>query len=244
MQRNPRLSAVILDLDGTLVDSNDAQAMAWLEALREAGFRRASFERLRPLMGLGNERVLTHSSGMSLESREGRQIMENRARIFSRRYLPGVKPFLGTRALLERFHRQGLKLVVATSAGLDEALGLIWAAGIPDLLDDAVTGSDLAHAGGGRSLLEAALSQCGCEPGGALFLGVTPYDVEAARHAGMKFVAVRCGGWAEAALDGATAIYRDARDLLNNYSTSPFAAAAPATFATPGAAPVRASGQR
>lgn len=236
MYRNEALTAVILDLDGTLVDSNDAHAMAWLEALREAGFKQTSFERIRPLIGLGTDRLLPHAAGVSAQSTEGRHIVENRARIFSKRYLPGVRPFPNVRQLLERMKRQGLKLVVATSAGPDEALALLWVAGVPDLLDDAVTGSDVARTKPDPDLIELALSQCGCPRESVLMLADTPYDIEAGRRARVSVVALRCGGWADAALAGAVAIYKDPKTLVREYSRSVFFPAAVAA-ATPYASP-------
>jgi phosphoglycolate phosphatase-like HAD superfamily hydrolase len=119
--------------------------------------------------------------------------------------------------------RQGLKLIVVSTAGLDEVLSLIWAAGVPDLLDDALTGNDLLHEGDAdESIIEVAARRYAPDRGSAIFLGDTPYDVETGRTAGIGVVALRCGGWADASLVGAAAVYRDPRELLSNYSMSPF----------------------
>jgi phosphoglycolate phosphatase-like HAD superfamily hydrolase len=232
MSRSRRPTTVILDVDGTLVNSNDAQAMAWLEALRDAGFRHASFERIRPLIGMEPGALLAHAVGVAADSIEGRNILDNRAHTFARRYLPGVKPVSGVRPLLERMKRQGLSLIVASASGLDETLGLIWAAGVPDLLDDAITYNDVTGAAA-SSLLELALAQAGVPGEAVLLLADTPYDIDAGSHAGVDVVVFRSGGWADAALEGAVAIYRDPRDLLRHYSLSPFFPAAVASYAAP-----------
>jgi len=110
---------VLVDVDGTLLDSNDAHASAWVEALREAGHR-ATFEKVRPLIGKGGDNLLAEVAGLSEDSSEGAAIGDRRARIFRDKYLPSVKPFPCVRDVLQRLHRDGYRLVVATSAQEDE----------------------------------------------------------------------------------------------------------------------------
>lgn len=213
---------VILDLDGTLVSSNDAHAMAWMEAMREAGFRRASFERLRPLIGLDAATLLQQALGVDARTDVGQAMIERRRQIFTRRYLPGVKPALGVKPLLEKMHRQGIRLVLATTAGDDEAARLIKVAGVGHLLDDAVTGDDLARTAGDGDALRVAIERCRSDRAQLVFIGDTPYDVEAGRRARVRVVALRCGGWADSTLEGAVAIFNNPGDLHDRYARSPF----------------------
>lgn len=213
---------VILDLDGTLVASNDAHAMAWMEAMREAGHRRVSFERLRPLIGLGAGPLLEQAIGVDARSDAGQTLIERRRQIFTRRYLPGIRPALGVKPLLEKMHRQGLRLVLATTAGDDEAARLIKVAGVGHLLDDAVTGDDLARTYGDGDILRVALERCRSDRQQIVYVGDTPYDIEAGRRARVRVVALRCGGWADATLEGAIAIFNNPGDLHDRYARSPF----------------------
>src|SRR5215216_3989984 len=107
------VKGVILDVDGTLVDSNDAHAHAWVEALAEFGIQ-VEFEKVRSLIGMGGDKLLPEVSGISEETPEGKQISKRRSEIFKERYLPNIKPFPKTKELLRRMRDDGLKLVVAS----------------------------------------------------------------------------------------------------------------------------------
>jgi phosphoglycolate phosphatase-like HAD superfamily hydrolase len=231
-RRLRRRRAVILDVDGTLLDSNEAHALAWLVALHDFGHE-VALELLRPLIGMAPERVIYHAIGAPRDPDEGRDILRRKSQIFRTWYLPRLLPFVGTRALLQRMKRDGLHLIAATMAGADEAAELIQASGIGDLLDARVTGSDIEN-WPDSELVAAALSRSRCSPESVLLLGDTPYDIAAGSRAGVDVVALRCGGWRDAALRGAAAVYNDACDLLRNYSTSPFFSA---TTAAPYASP-------
>jgi len=95
---------VLLDIDGTLLDSNDAHAMSWVDALEEHGLHglAVTFERVRPLIGMGGDKLLAKIAKIDHESKEGEAISKRRRAIFETRYLPRLVPFEGARALLER----------------------------------------------------------------------------------------------------------------------------------------------
>ena len=217
--------AAILDVDGTLIDSNDAHAHAWVDTFAEFG-RDLPFERVRPLIGMGGDKLLPEISGLSKDSEDGEKLSERRTQIFRERYVPTLRPFPHARELLERMRADGLKLVVATSARESELEGLLRAAGVEDLLHDTTTSSDAEHSKPDPDIVQAALDRSGCDADSAVMLGDTPYDIEAATKAGITIVALRCGGWGDDDLGGAAAIYEDPADLLAQYETSPFARAA------------------
>ncbi len=125
--RPPR--AALLDVDGTLVDSNDQHARAWVDAFREAG-RDVPYERVRPLIGMGGDKVMPRVIGVDAKSEEGERISARRSEILKERYLPEVRGLPQARALLERMRRAGLTLVVATSAKADEYERLVRIAGV------------------------------------------------------------------------------------------------------------------
>jgi HAD superfamily hydrolase (TIGR01509 family) len=218
-----RLKAVILDVDGTLIDSNDAHAHAWVDAGAEFGHEIA-FGEVRRLIGMGGDKVLPAVTGLEEESEEGERIKERRGEIFRSRYLAQLQAFPRARELLERFRADGLALVVASSASKDDLGKLLKQAGIADLIEAKADSDDAEESKPDPDIVRAALDGAGCAPGEAVMLGDTPYDVEASRRAGVPCVALRCGGWGDADLADAVAIYDDPADLLARYDQSPFAA--------------------
>ncbi len=215
------IHGVILDVDGTLVDSNDAHAHAWVAALAEHGYG-VLFERVRPLIGMGGDKLLPAVGGPDEQSEEGRQISARRAEIFKTTFLPSIEAFPRTRELLERMRERGMRLVVASSAKKDELDALLSIAGAQDLVEQRTSSSDAGSSKPDPDIVQVALDQLGFPLAEVLMLGDTPYDVEAARKAGISTIALRSGGH-DADLDGALAIYDDPADLLEHYESSPLA---------------------
>lgn len=217
-----QLKAVLLDVDGTLVDSNDAHARAYLDALKEYGHD-LSFEQVRPLIGMGGDKLLPKVIGTEGDSPLREEIDARRGEIFKTRYLADIKAFPGVRELLERLRQDGFILVAASSAKEDEADALIELAGVGDLIGKRTTSSDAENSKPDPDILQAALDSAGVTVQEALLLGDTPYDLQAAAPLGLGMVALRCGGWGDADLLGARAIYDDPQVLLAQYDASPFA---------------------
>jgi HAD superfamily hydrolase (TIGR01509 family) len=216
----PRIDTVLLDIDGTLVDSNDAHARAWVDTLAQFGHE-VPFERVRSLIGKGGDKLLIQAAGIEKDSAEGRRIDEARAKRFMRDYMPHLKPFPKARELLARLREDGLSLVVATSAKQAEMDALLEICGAKDLVQARTSSDDAEKSKPDPDIIQAALEKAKAAPTAALMLGDTPYDIDAARRGGVDSVAVRSGGWDTAALDGAIAIYDDVADLLARYADSP-----------------------
>lgn len=217
-----RFRAVLLDVDGTLVDSNDAHARSWVDALVEHGYD-VPFERVRRLIGMGSDKLLPAAAGLERESKEGKKIAKRRKEIFKTRHVPRLRAFPGARGLLERMRRDGLKLVVATSAEKDDLKTLLQVAGVADLVEEETSSADAERSKPDPDIVRAALEKAGCSERQAVMLGDTPYDVEAASSAGVGVIALRCGGWGDGDLAGAIAIFEDPADLLARYEESPLA---------------------
>jgi HAD superfamily hydrolase (TIGR01509 family) len=215
------IKGVLLDLDGTLLDSNDAHAHSWIEALEGEGIS-LPLSLVRSQIGKGGDKLLWDLLHIEEGSSLGRTVAEHRTGIFRARYLPELKPCRGARALIERMRAQGLVLVVATSSSAEEVGTLLTAAGLIDLLPDAITKSDAPRSKPDADIVTAAASRAGLPPRELLMLGDTPYDIEAAWRAGVLTVALRTGGWGDGHLAGAIALYDDPDDLLKRYDSSPF----------------------
>lgn len=218
-----RYRGVLLDVDGTLVDSNDAHARAWVEAF-SANHIEARFENVRTLVGKGADKLLPEIAGLEEDSEMGRQVSEDRSRIFCSRYLPSVHALPGARDLVQRLKDDGYRSVVASSAKDEELKGLLEVAEVADLVEATTSSDDAEHSKPCPDIVLAALERAGLDARQAVMIGDTPYDIEAASGAGVAIIALRSGGWHDDDLEGAIAIYDDPADLLANYETSPLAA--------------------
>lgn len=212
-------------MDGTLIASNDAHAQAFIEAARRVGLDVPPYEEVRRLIGKGGDKLIPEVWGIPSEEGKGKELSSVKGEIFRDRYLPNLQATPGARALLEQFRDDGLKLVVATSAKEEDLKHLLKRAGIEDLIEGGTTASDVEDSKPDPDVMHSAVNKAGLEPTEMLMLGDTPYDVEAASRAGVRTVAVRCGGWSDDDLSGAIAIYDDPADLLSRYSESPFGSA-------------------
>jgi phosphoglycolate phosphatase-like HAD superfamily hydrolase len=214
--------AVILDVDGTLVDSNDAHARAWVDAFNEAGID-VSSERVRRAIGMGGDKLMPHVAGIRQDSREGSRISQRRGEIFRERYLPHLAAFPRVRDLVLRFGEDGYTVVVASSAQSQELSPLLEIAGISDLIATASSSSDAKRSKPDPDIVHAALQQSGAPAAQAIMLGDTPYDVQAARHAGVAIVGVESGGWGPDDLRGALEVHPGAAAICAKYDESAFA---------------------
>jgi len=214
------LQGVIFDIDGTLVDSNDAHAQSWVETFVEAGYA-VPFDVVRPLIGMGADKLLPKTAGVRHDSEQGKKLLARRSRIFQEKYLPRLKPFPGSRELVLRVRAAGLKPIVATSAKDKELKGLLEAAAVNDLMEERATSSDAKRSKPDPDIVQAAIDESGIAKQNLIMIGDTPYDVEAATRAGVKCIAFRSGGWKDDSLEGAIAIYDGPADLLAHYDASP-----------------------
>jgi HAD superfamily hydrolase (TIGR01509 family) len=215
------LRGVILDVDGTLVDSNEAHAKSWVQAFARFGYR-VEAERMRRLIGKGGDKIICEITGLDDVHGVGLEIGEVRRRLFLEAFLPGLRAFPGVRELLQRMRQDGLELVVASSAAESELEPLLRVAGVTDLVGERTSSDDAESSKPDPDIVQAAVQRSGLAPAELLMLGDTPYDVEAAAKAGVQVVALRCGGWDDEGLAGAVAVYDEPADLLARYDDSPF----------------------
>ena len=217
-----QIRGVILDVDGTLIDSNDALARAWLEAMAQYGHF-VPYEQIRWLIGEGGDKLMPQTLGLPAHSDEGKRIAARRKAVFNQLYMPTLQAFPETRELVQRMHDSGLKVAIGSSAKQDELETELRIANIEDLVDIVVSGSDVEHSKPSPSIVEMALEKLGLPPDEVVMIGDTPYDIESATKARVRTIAMRTGGWTEKELASAIAIYSDPADLLEHYATSPLA---------------------
>lgn len=215
-----KVRGAIWDIDGTLVNSNDAHARAWQSALAEFNLY-VSFEAVRSAIGMGGDKLLPAIASIDAESELGRAISARRGQIFKSEHLPKLRAFPRGRKLLERLAERGVKHAVASSAERAELDALLRIADIADLL------VETSSAASGNSkpdpdIVQASLSGLRMDAAEVVMIGDTPFDIEAATRIGVRTVALRCGGRSDRDLAGAVAIYDSPHALLEALDSSPF----------------------
>lgn len=218
-----RKRAILFDIDGTLVDSNDAHVEAWQKAFAAAGYAFSRPE-IHAQVGKGGDNLVP-----SLLPDAPTEVQERIARaegdIYKRDYLKQVEPFPGAKEILRDLVERGHTIVLASSASrmeLDHYVELLDAEG---LLSGTTSKDDVARSKPCPDIFTAALAQTGGPPESAIVIGDTPYDILAARRAGIDAMAVLSGGFEEEELRacGPRAIYHDVVELNASYDSSPLA---------------------
>lgn len=215
-----RWDAVLLDVDGTLVASNDAHARAWVEVLRRHELV-VDVERVRRLIGMGGDLLVEEITGLAPDDALSKRLRDERDRVFQESYLREVGVFPGARRLVDRLRAEKYRLVVATSASEESLRPLLARAGLEALVEQATSSDDAEQSKPAPDIVEAAIQKAGVAKERAVLIGDTPYDMKAARRAGAAFIGVRSGGWRDEQLEDAVAIYDDVSDLLEGFDESP-----------------------
>lgn len=205
------VTTVVLDLDGTLVDSVYVHTVAWAAAFRAVGVVVPS-ARLHRLIGMGGDRLVAAAAGQVVEDSVGDEVRARHAAeidaLFHR-----ITPADGAVELLEALRDRGLKIVLATSGDreqTDRLLDLLGSA--RTVLDATVTGSDAERSKPAGDLLEVALAEV--EADSAVLIGDAVWDVRAATEAGLPCIALLTGGFSAAELHEA-----GARDVVDSPRT-------------------------
>jgi HAD superfamily hydrolase (TIGR01509 family) len=214
--------AALFDVDGTLVDNNDLHIEAWHQAFLKFGYPIGP-DRIRPQIGKGGDNLLPTLLPEVDDARRD-EIERWRSDLFKRDYLSKATPFPGVRPLFERLVREGVRIVLASSSSAEEVRFNIGLIGCEDLIHAYTSRDDVEASKPCPDIFEAALARVA--PIGAdeaIVVGDTPWDLKAAQRAGLRAIGFRSGGFSESELADACAVYDGARDLLQNFSDSPFA---------------------
>ena len=211
--------AAILDIDGTLVDSNYFHAVAWYRAMR-AHDHTLPMWRIHRAIGMGGDQMIGALLGDEVEEREGDDIRDSeKERYFE--LIEEVQPLEGARGLVEDLKRSGHRVVLASSAKPDEVdhyLDLLDARGLADAW---TTSGDVENTKPEPDLVNSALEKIGGGP--AVMVGDSVYDCEAARNAGVDTIAVLTGGFSDSELikAGAVIVFPSIVELRRRLSWTP-----------------------
>ncbi len=211
-------AGVLLDVDGTLVDTNYLHTLAWARALHDVG-EWAPMNAIHRLIGMGGDQLVPRLLGYeSPEAEKGRadqyQKLVGEARVFP-----------GARDLLRRVHDEGLVVVLASSAPSDELELMIDLLDVGDAIDATTSSSDVTESKPAPDVFTAAMASGRVDPERCVVIGDSTWDVRAARAAGVACVAVESGGFSSHELreEGARQVYRDVGEIVAQFRTSPLA---------------------
>jgi HAD superfamily hydrolase (TIGR01549 family) len=203
--------AALLDVDGTLVDSNYQHALAWYRAFRRSGIVLPLW-RIHRHVGMGGDQLVPALAGEDVDAKRGDEIRDLRGEEFQR-LVEEIEPLEGARELIADLKQLRLTVVLASSAPQDELDHYLELLEARELADCWTTDDDVQATKPEPDLVQAALEQAGTREG--LMVGDTPWDILAARKAGIETVCVITGGFSEQELRdaGAAAVFESVDEL-------------------------------
>jgi HAD superfamily hydrolase (TIGR01549 family) len=207
------LEALLLDIDGTLIDSNDLHARAWVDAFEHFG-KTLPFELVRSQIGKGGDMLVPDL----LNAREIRKFAEPlkkwRKKHYQRQYMSQVEPFPGAIDALKALHERGIKLVFASSADADEVKYYTKILEAEELVVSGTSADDAEHSKPSPDIFEAALEPVKKHEERTAVVGDTPYDILAAHRCALPVIAVRSGRFPEETLQKAEFLFEDVGELV------------------------------
>lgn len=206
-----KIRGIIFDVDGTLLDSNDAHARAWVRAFADEGFD-IPFEAVRPLMGMGGDQLVPRLTDVEPETPQYKRLVAGWQHYFETDELPHVTAQPGSAELVRTLHERGYRLVVGSSGEKELVDRLLQIAGVSELLPERTTAAEVEESKPAPDIVQAAVKKLGLSPAEVVMVGDTPYDIESARRSGVRAVALRCGG--DNRFEGASAVYDSPADWL------------------------------
>lgn len=208
---------VVVDVDGTLLDTNYLHTVAWIRALRAHGYDDVTMEQVHGAIGIASGELVERLTGQA-----DKEVSEAHSEAYEP-FQDDIRAFPRAADLLRAFRQAGLRVVIATSGKEKDLDWMLPAIGVDDdLIDGSSTSSDVDAAKPAPELLEAAMEKSGLDPERTIALGDTVWDVQAASRAGIRCIAVTCGGIGEGALReaGAVEVWTDPADLLAHLDES------------------------
>ncbi|MFI2644048.1 HAD family hydrolase [Streptomyces sp. NPDC018610] len=215
--------AAVFDVDGTLVDTNHLHVVTWWEAFRQAGHR-VPMHAVHRSVGLGSTDLIAHLLGEDRDKDQDAELSAAHTTLYAQ-YFDRLPAFEDAGRLLRRLRENDWAVVLATSASGPELSALRKAIDADDAITATASSDDVAQGKPAPEPVEHALELAGVDPGRAVFVGDTVWDMRAGSRAGVRCVGVLCGGIPRADLEeaGAEAVYEDPADLLASLEDGPLA---------------------
>ncbi len=214
------VDAALLDVDGTLIDSNYHHALAWYRAFRKHEIVLPLW-RIHRAIGMGGDQLVPALVGPKLDEEQGNHIRAARDEIYKGGLVEEVAPLEGAHALIAELKDRGLRVVLASSSPRDELERYLDLLDARELADAWTTNDDVEATKPEPDLILAALEKAQTES--AVMVGDTPWDVEAASKAGVETLCVITGGWSKQELReaGALAVFESVDELRRRLEETP-----------------------
>lgn len=216
------LQALLLDIDGTLVDSNDMHTDCWVDAFAHFG-KRVDWDVVRQQIGKGGDLLVPDSLNAREMRKFGEELKTYRGELWKKSYMQRVEPFLHARESLHALHDRGIRLAFASSSNPDEVEYYVELLGAKDLLEGSTSKEDAEFSKPSPEIFQAALDQVGSDPERTFAVGDTPYDILSAHRVPLPVIALRSGGFprellekAEFLLDDIAAVVKEL-DRIDDY---------------------------
>jgi HAD superfamily hydrolase (TIGR01509 family) len=211
----------ILDVDGTLVETNYHHAIAWYRAFTQHDVELPVW-RIHRAIGMGGDQMVAALAGDDVEKEKGEEIRTAEKALYMA-MIHEVRPLPDARRLIEVLKERGHKVVLASSAKEEEIEHYIDLLDARELADDWTSSADVERTKPNPDLVQTALEKAG--GGDAVMIGDSVWDVEAAKRAGIPTIAVRTGGFGHDELEeaGATCVFESIDALLESLEDTPLA---------------------
>jgi len=213
----------ILDIDGTLVDTNYQHAIAWYRAFREHDVTLPVW-RVHRAIGMGGDQLVGALAGDDFEDQHGDDVRASEKDLY-RELIDEVAPLPGAIDLVHRLDELGHSVVLASSAKEDEVEHYLDLLGVRDVADAWTSSQDVEQTKPAPDLVQSALEKSEQRDDGAVMLGDSVYDCQAAARADVPSLGVLTGGFSREELEeaGAKAVYESPAEILDGLEDTPFA---------------------
>jgi HAD superfamily hydrolase (TIGR01509 family) len=215
------MSTAILDIDGTLVDTNYHHAVAWYRAFRQHGFTLPLW-RIHRHIGMGGDQLVGALAGDGFEREQG-DAVRTAETVLYQELIGEVQPLEGARAVIEDLKSSGHTVVLASSAKPDELEHYLTLLDARTLVDAWTDSGDVQQTKPKPDLVLAALKKAGGKAKEAVMIGDSVWDCRAAKRAGVRSIGVRTGGFSEAELldAGASKVFDSVETLREHLGEAP-----------------------
>ena len=203
-----RIQALLLDIDGTLVDSNEKHTKCWVEAFAYFG-KDVAWDTIRGQIGKGGDLLVPDTLNAREMRAFGEALKKYRGELWKREYMKSVQPFEGIVEAMHAAHDRGIKLALASSSNPDEVEYYVELLGVGDLLEGTTSKEDAEFSKPSPEIFRAALDRVKSDPAFTLAVGDTPYDILAAHRVPVPIAAMLCGGFARETLAKAELLFED-----------------------------------
>jgi HAD superfamily hydrolase (TIGR01509 family) len=217
------MGLAILDIDGTLVDSNYQHALAWFRAFRQNGIILPLW-RIHRHIGMGGDQLVEALTDERTEREHGDDLRTAESILYME-LIEGVEPMEDARALIEQLGHRGHTVVLASSAKEKELEHYLDLLDARDLADAWTSSADVERTKPQPDLVNAALEKAGADASEAVMIGDTPWDIHAADAAGVPTIAVLTGGFGKDELEeaGAISLFESVAELRDHLDDTPLA---------------------